>query len=486
MDAETDEQLPGTSGILLAVGLLSTLAVVTLVLGSSTFLSDDFRHFALVLERPFWEQLVTPIDVHFAPLHRAASYLIYTSRPLDFSLAVFVLLGFHVAGTLYLYATLQALRRTSLNRVLILLYATNVFLFVPFLWWSSGIHRFPYILCAVACLYHYVRYRDTRSRGQLLAVVGFLLAGVGFYTKAFLIPVYLFALEICLLDRTSPARARRNLLVVGSLALASAIGFQLSRGALQEHFAALNFPWTEIVALTGHGLKILGDGLLTDAPPALFPAAVTLVVWVALFGYSVAVRPSNGMLWLVGLAVIALNLGVVATSARSEYGLFMAYSPRLYFELTFLVVLFGALILHRCMERRSAGWFEKGVPRQILAAGLAALAVGYAISSYSSASALLETRYAKYLQAREFMENLSTGLEELSAAGQEFSLVDETLPRHVSGLARGLRYSILLPILGVKGAFEHPTAVRYRVDDEGRLILVPPPGAPASTGPRSE
>src|SRR5262249_32819793 len=153
------------------------------------FQGDDIVGLFQARQLPFWKYLATPIDVHFVPLHRFATYLIGRFAPANFGLAVGVLLAFHLLAGFFLYRALELLHPPWLNAVFVSWYATHVYVGVLFTWWTSGLHRLPYILFLAIAVCAYVKYRWKARLSGFLAVVGAYAAAMGFFEKAALLPI---------------------------------------------------------------------------------------------------------------------------------------------------------------------------------------------------------------------------------------------------------------------------------------------------------
>ena len=468
-----------TQGVFLFwVGALLTLAVVVLIEQNSHFNSDDFLTFYLARKRSFIEHTFTPIFVHVIPLQQACSYLIYKLFPLNFRVALFVLLSFHLGTLLYLYKTLEALKATRLNQVLVFVYAANVYFFAALGSWTSGICRFPYIFFAVGSMYHYLQFRKSSAPRQALAVALFFLLGLGFYVKGLLIPAYLLGLEVCLLRGTPRPQLLRNLSVLSALTLASVLLYQLERVGVSARHAGLNLDWGDLKDLEKLSLSVFSQGLLT----LVYLGQRTITdyvigsVWTLFFLYTVIKRPRNLLVWCVGLGLIALNILAIGISSRgSEYGLLLAFTHRYYFELTFLAVVFLGLILQDLPQPRLPAFLSSPRERRAVSALGAIVIVGYALLSYSHAKELLERGYATNRQVKEYVDNLRTSIEELDLDPSEgLALVDGRVPRYILGVRWEElgAYSRFLEIFDVRVSPPKEHAPLYRITEHGKIERV--------------
>jgi len=463
---------------LFLVGALLTLAVVALIDQNSHFRADDFSTFYLARKRSFLEHAFAPIDIHVIPLHRASSYLIYKLFPLDFRVALVVLLSFHVGTLLYLYRTLEALKATQLNQLLLFVYAANVYFFVPLMWWTSGILRFPYIFFAVGSMYHYLRFRKSSASRQLLVVAVFFLLALGFYAKGFLIPVYLLGLEVCLLRETPRAQLLRNLYVLSALALASVLLYQFGQAGVSAQHTGFNLHFDFIKNFEKLSLSVFSQGLLTFAYRGYRTTTDYVVrsVWTLFFLYTVIRRPRTLLAWCVGLGLVALNILAIGISPRgSRFGLILHLTHRYYFELTFLAVVFLGLILQDLPRPRLPAFLTKLWARRAVSALGAIVIVAYALLSYWHAKELLERGYAESSQVKEYVDNLRTSIEELNLDPSEgLALVDGRVPGYILGFSWGeLRtYSRFLEIFDIRVSPPKQNAPLYRITEHGKIERV--------------
>src|SRR5689334_7021536 len=97
------------AAVALMTSLAMTIAFALVARQRASFRGDDYLGFYGVVTQPLRAFLVTPIDVHFLPLHRLATWLIYRIAPLDFDVALGVMGIFHLLGVWMLYRVLTLL-----------------------------------------------------------------------------------------------------------------------------------------------------------------------------------------------------------------------------------------------------------------------------------------------------------------------------------------------------------------------------------------
>lgn len=460
--------------ILLIAAILYTAAVVVSVQQNSYFIDDDYDNFYLTRHDSFWGYVFTRIDDQFVPLHRVFTYLIYKMFPLNFTFAVLVLLTLHLLALCYLRGILKLLHDSSVNKVLMFIYATNVYLCGPLVWWSSGIHRFSYILLVMICIYHYLKYRNTLHRRHLYIAFGAFFTTFGIYSKAVLIPAYLLGLELSLTERRAEPKMTKRLLTLVPFFVASLLHVVWYRIRIPEAFGRFGLDFQFLTVFVVRSFAILVQGLFTaiyNPGNAVLNVLVPLCC-VGFFAYTVTKKPSNVFLWLVGLGLISLNFLLIASSPRNFFGIDLTRSYRYYFELTFLVVIFVKLILDNIPAQKALSDLPERVRRALQSKYVqVALIIAYVSLSFVNHQQLMDTRYARYRRAREYVKNLSSGISKLKANPPEnLSFIDGTVPDYVTGFKWKMRpYSAFLQIFDLKALCGIPTENFYTISDTGEV-----------------
>ncbi|MCP1621614.1 hypothetical protein [Pseudomonas nitroreducens] len=458
------------------VGLvILTFAWVTAryALRNSYFIGDDYDHFQLIGSMSFLQYLFTPIDVHFVPLHRLFSWLLLRLAPLNFDLAVAVLMAFQLAATLLLALLLGRLRPGPWNATLLVVFACNSLLLPLLVWWSAGIHRFPYVLLSIACLYFYLGYREQHRWRQLVAAWACLVLAFGFYSKAVLIPVYVLALEFCLSWRLGFAVLRRY--AVGASMLLAVIGYVV--------WYVLYAPVTRpagtasisvAVEITLAFMRTMADLLVLRQPgPWSLVGGGVLVAWGLVMLVTCLKRRENLIYWLVLLGLVALNFLVIGVSSRGQmFGAYLAGIPRYYFEVLFLPVIFFSLILNPSSSQYS-GEGIRGRYTGVLAIGLAVL---YPLLAYLSAKAQFIEYGEVHKQAHHYMTRLLANLDELPA-DRPVRIAEGNLPLYVYGdwLRVYKPFAVVLPLRYPNLEFVARDVAQYEIDQDGQLKPLPSP-----------
>ena len=445
------------AALALSLAVLSAGFTAHLAVENSHFYGDDFALFVEFQNLSFTEFLLTPLNVHFVPLHRLVNALIYSIAPLDFSLAVGVMAAFHVLGIVYLYKTLQLLRDSSANAWLTLVYASNVYLGGTFFWWCPGIMRLPYIFLAIACIYNYLCYRKTHGWVRLVLVIICFTASLGFYSKALLIPAYLVGIEICLFDRSKTSGLLRNAMCIGAVGIAGIlfIGFAQIYSLRTPAFTLDVSIWLSAQAVFLAVVHQGALGVIANFPASTVNTAIS-ILWLIAIAASVVTAPRNALVWAVGFSLYALNAQTIAMSGRMHsLANILATVHRYYFEMMFVVAFFLAFVIHNLDAARKLR--QSGRGRRILHRGGVALALGITALAHVNFVALLDTdkRYLGYREVKVYVDNVDRGLAELRSEHPEgFTIGEGWAPTFVLGLLTRQvgRYSQFLPVFGLDPA----------------------------------
>jgi len=330
---------------------IQQLLVFLFNLRTSFFSADDIHAAELAHNANFLTNITTRIDVHWAPLHRAVNYILQHSLPMNFPAAMLFLLGCHAMTLLMLHRLLQRLGVARASGWLLALYAMNAYVPIPMHWWAAGLHRFPYVLLAVTSCYGFVRFHQT---GKISAALGALLAtflATGFFVKGILIPLYWLAIFFCIVDFSRWREYRRDYALL-------ATGFFIAMLYLVEYLLNTPFEYVHAPYNRDAFLLSLNLGIAAAAQiPLQIPFLTTLSTpincsWLLLITLLCIRQPNAWRAAFAGAVVLLANLAMIAASSRAKlYGSWIMLVPRYYFELLFLLVIFGALILRPQSDR---------------------------------------------------------------------------------------------------------------------------------------
>ena len=463
----------------LVVALAYTSLTVVFVIRHCYFYGDDFSGFLLAYTEHFWHSVMYPVGGQVVPLARVVNYTFIHVVRLRYWAAVATLCAFHAVGMVYLYRTLNAMRPSSLNAVLVALYACYVHTWVQLGWWIAGVERVPFVAFASMALYHYVRYGQTRARRDLIAVCVCDLAALGFYSKGLLVPLYMVGLDVARFP-SSELRARFRTFVVPWLTAAGLL-VAGGLGSVIEHHAAGTLasalggsPTWKVLAFTKLGLlsfahSVFGVSMSADAHA---PTAVIVALWLLLVGYTSYRAPRALIAWAVLFVLVLVNVVMIGVSNRvAVFGLVMAFEVRYYWELCFFSCLLVGVVLHQVpTTTREARWL-RGMPRPATDALVAGLLTVYAAVSYRGFSTGALSALDAMPRTRAFMENLSADLRRLNSKESPVKLEDGFVPGYIVGLDFTFeRSSQLLFLMGERIAYSLPGAAEYRVGEDGHLV----------------
>lgn len=460
-------------GSAIYVLIVHTSALALTVHARAAFVGDDVIGFWLARSLPWHELMLRPIDVHFVPLHRLASLLLYVVAPMKFGVGLAALLGLHVTTLVVLYRMLAELAGRTAASVLVCAYGLHPCVGALLTWWTSGLHRLGCVLCVVCALSAYVAHRRTGSRLSLVRFGLWAVASVGFYSKGVLIPLYVAGLQASLAAlRCQPGCARR----VAPLGLALTVAAAYVAGWYANTETAMHAVNTDpefVVGFTGMGLRLFVPslfGIFLD--PRLDVYVGSFGALAAVFVVTVWTARAAVVPWAFMVLALAANMALLGAAAAKTnlFGIASLWSDRYYFENVFVVVLFLGVALRAFVSKACAGRVL-GHPVMRAAGALAVVAglVALSVRSFATFEGIRVAYYAGSERARAYMENLEAGLAALPPSRRDPLVIRDSsvTPDLVAVGDLVTRTSSLLVLMG-ETVRVSPRA-RYAVAPDGSL-----------------
>lgn len=468
---------------LLVAAATTTASYAALAAGHSYFFTDDMAALYRLGQLTWLEFALDSVNIQVVPLHRLAMRLIRAALGPGFAPAVGVLLALHALGVWLVYRLTQQLcaprsseppPRRLLPALLTCLYAGYPFVGVQFLWFSSGLHRFPYAAATLFALHRWLHFRQSGSRLDVVLIAGAMLVACGFYGKGPLVAVQVAALELCLWRQTEPSDKARHakvlgFLVMGGLALVGANAMTATMRPLgyAGGAATAEFVW---VALKVFVRSLFGQAVATQpqgsADTALFSALQLLIV---LASASIGARRSNWRVWAVLAACVLGNIAVAAVSRRgvSQGWIFNAHAHRYGFD---QMPMFMALLALALRDLHARGAWRTPA---IVATCLCALA--YAAHGVHSVHALLPTHYKPFTQKRVFYNTFQASLTRLRAthAHDEIVFQREAMPARQRGFTPEY-HSLEHMTLAMGEDLVYSDDGRFTIEDDGSIQVKGP------------
>lgn len=455
-----------------AVVVAQSTRMATVAAASSDFFGDDIWLFHQSRTSSLLRYLTATIDVHPVPLHRALDLVASRLFSMHFGAAVALLLCLHWLSVYLLYRALEAMRSTPINAMLASWYGTYVYVGTLFDWWTAGVHRIPMVLLFLLGVLSFVRHRSTRTKASAVVTVACFIGALGFYEKAALFPALLIGVELALWPRTPPAsRAAHAGLLAGLVALAG-VYYVVWRAAVGPAWSQLFTDVQTLLLFTAVGWKVLASSLSGAAMELSWLGVAMGVLLVAVTTWR---SRWNGVVWLVGAAVVSLSLASTGLSRERtvRMGLAIAaFAFRYYPDVMAVAVLFAGIAVHFALERRDPRGRGKSIALPALS-GWGSVVLTLAAMSLVAVRALksYEGLATFRTPVHAYMRELRTGLEGARSTGIPLRLLDGRVPPALSGLGRSYsRHSVLLTALGVRVVVvTKPGPGVYRIGPTGTL-----------------
>lgn len=414
---------------ILAMLAIFIAATILFVLQNSHFISDDIDHFVNILKLPLPHYLLMPIDVHFAPLHKLASLIVFKLSPLDFRVALGVMAAVWLATIVLTYRILIRLTSNQAAWIILLFFGTSPLWIHNLIWWSSAAHRLPYLLLQTTAILAYLRYREKENRRDAIICVVMQILTFGFYVKAMLFPVILAALEICLTFREDRRISKAGIKLCAAMAIISIIYvlwyFLFSPVMRPSHTNNLfeNIPTVLLL------LSYLGSILLFAPFDQPWSAWVSGAFWCGLAFFSIWRRPGSILPITVFLLMLSLNFAMFVFGRDILNPFSLAIYPftalRYFLDQTVIMVLFIALIVGQSKAGASLGFAGR---HWIIYALSIVFIIIYPLASYQTNRMLFGTSYRNHQQAHNFMINIKQSLQEQSNSGMLKAIAGTRFP----------------------------------------------------------
>jgi hypothetical protein len=445
---------------------------------------------------------------HLSPAYRLAYLALDRVAPMDFEVALALLLTFHAVSAVLVQRILTLLfGRRWWTYVLALIWAISVIYLPAFTWFAGGLHSIPAITATLASIHGYLCWRANGRRTWLVWSLMAMIIGLGFYIKVLLVPLYLVLMRVLLLDpgvrlRDSLRSVRdewRVWLAYATVCVAYLLIYSLGDYLRPEGSATLGevprylrLFWVEGFSPIVFGVRVPQEGR------GDWHQMFMVIVQVALIGlvaWSVARRRTAWRAWVFLVLTVAANAMMVFGRA-GMWGIEpVALTLRYYTEPALLVALaipfaFASpvrpprpgvhgeqlLLLDRLdapaeivkLPTARAGW-----------AAVLALAAYFGVT-WATAGSLptseSEAQSGRY--SRAYFDNLRADLAAARRDSSQPSLLDHDVPDSVVGqisnldpsaLEAGVRYSLLssvVPLVDDQVTFNEP----------GQLHIVQPDG----------
>lgn len=448
--------------------LVFASAMAVFVRRHSHFIADDFDHFADAIVKSLPEMLATRIDVHFVPFHQLASYLLFKLAPLNFDLALLVMLTVWLGGVALLFFALKRLIPVGLACLVAVILATSPAWLHILIWWSAAAHRLPYLLLQAAAFLAYLRYRDQQKKADGFICLVIQVLALGFYVKAILFPIIFGAIEICL-TVFSRKLSRAGIKLCIGLGVIS--GFYVIWYVLSSTEVRIGNTLSVIdtLSIAMHFVLRLGAILL------FLPVESARSEWMAglIFGglacWSIWRSPRSAMpiVALISLLLISFMLNAMGRGAIIA---FPFAAMRYYSDEIFVVAIFVTLTLSAHFGAKDE-IFSKDKPSRVLV--LLFVLVIYPIGSYLSSRTIFNKAYIQHDQTHDFVLTLKDSLQKASEATLPPTIIKANLPTFVYGFM-GVRKS-MADIFGVaypKLKWVQPEDANgntYQIGDDGQL-----------------
>lgn len=442
----------------------------------SDFSNDDLDNFVYMRHTGFWQFVLTPIDVHYAPLHRFFTWLVYHIAPMKFSVAVAVLMIFHIGTLIYLAGSLRLLKAKQASGLLVCGYAASSLIVFGLDWWAHAEHRAPYVFLDVCAIYHYLTWLRTGRRTHIWIAALVFVTAFGFYEKAILIPLHMLVIAYLSDEAKFRADLRKAiwppmLLLLGSAAYVLFYLF-FHPASVQTTLpvairADMEFVKVLFASASGLAIEVVGDVPAHGLSPLLIGM---LSLGCAILALSIWRGHGCWKVLLALLLILLLDYLPIALSNRvGRFDLSIAHQYRFHYEELHLVVIFTGLWLARASitpvskQHRKTAWLA-GYCLVIIYAGLNSLALRKARQVPLSGPWIMN-------QSHSYLAHLRGDLADIADRAPMFE--NDMLPPYLSLFKITPDTRTLVPLFVPTARFDDTVSPRYKVLQDGHVKHVP-------------
>lgn len=478
-----------------AAGIVLLSLVLKLWAGRQwSWFQDDWSYLERTTDMPVWNYLVQDYNGHFMPLQFLVVWGITALAPLEYGLAILVLMALIAGGTLTWWALLHNVFGARPQVLLgLAIIAFCPLLIQGTLWWAAGLQVYSLSWSMAATLLFAHRYLDTGARRYAAFFLVAFVVGLLAWQKALLIalPVGFTLFLLPGVPRTGAVRRHRLTMLCLAIiisASAYAVAFLWFTWEPVPGDASLGLPAAEpsigfaLTAGLGIVLPSIVGGTWTpiDSLQGAFPLAPAWFQWILgtaalmLLVASFALRRKSLAIATMPIAYALAAWALVVGSSRFEsLGQFVSLDARYSSDLVPVVALaLVYLTTSTQLERRSPGlgaWRSHlpGAWLVGLKTACAVMALSVIVSSLITWSAQMEG-----LQISSPRPWVDTVLASSKSVGQAV-VFDSTAPSNVifpAFFPEDAKLSRMLAPLHLPLTFDAPTESLLTADLYGRIV----------------
>jgi len=410
--------------LVLTLVMINILTIGFFSFNNSSFIADDFDHYSNIFTTPLPDLLFTPIDVHFAPMHKLLSYALFSISGLNFGAAIFVMSIFWILTWLFLYKALTLLISKNNSLIISSLFISSpVFLHV-IIWWSAAAHRLPFLALQAASIYLYFIFRKKQNHIYGSLIILLQIISIGFYIKSIFFPAIIASIEICLAIRERKTNYKNIGLIslLGSASLIYIIWYLKFSSVmrLNNDTSILNIIYGSTIYLSRFASSIFL--LPIDSH---FSSLISSTFFAGLIFWSIRRCPQTIVPIFLLLSLLLLDF-TLAFIGRG-FAIILPYTFARYYvdEIVITAIFIGIIISYHKKSARvktySFKLFYLFFPSYILGSILASQ------SFFSKA-------YNDHIKAHFYITNIQSELNKISSKKEPTYVMESYFPRHINGL----------------------------------------------------
>ncbi|MBL4867537.1 MAG: hypothetical protein JKY67_15700 [Pseudomonadales bacterium] len=411
------------------LGLFFGYELYSFVLEHSYFIGDDYIHFKQAGKYSLLEMMNIPIDVHFAPLHKTLSYLIFNISPLNYQLAIaLIAFGWTLIARIVFLSLVELVSPKVALPICLIMMTCPLWINVV-IWWGASAHRIPFLALYGLTLLFYLRFRTSQSfvHGGIAVLMG--TVAYGFFVKSITIPVALVFIEICL-SLKERRISKEGITVCLSLLLISMLYFLWYSffSHVDRHdpiFSLIDKLWVTAAYVQRLGAIILfvpiDNEILVSASSLFWLMIAIMLIWI---------RPQVVIPIISLLTMLFIDNFIVVSGRGPLMGIAYMATMRYFLDEVLILGIFAALIIQSISTQStlqvSPNWINRGK-----AVIISALLI-YPVASYHFSKYLFKQNYQNHQTAHDFMINIERSYLD-RVKSDNIKVLHQYLPKAVGG-----------------------------------------------------
>ena len=417
--------------LVLILVLINILIIGIFSFNNSSFIADDFDHFSDISTIPFPGFLFIPIDVHFAPMHKFLSYVLFSISGLNFGSAIFVMSTLWLLTWLILYKTLNLLTSKNNSLIISALFISSPVFLHDIIWWSAAAHRLPFLALQAASIYLYITFRKKRNLLYSSILIFMQIISIGFYVKSIFFPAIIASIEICIAIRERKIKYNN----IGLIALLGGISLIYIIWYLNySNVMRFNNDLSIINIIHGSTIYLsrFASSILLLPIDNYYSSSISFTFFASLIFWSIWRCPKTSIPILLLLSLLLLDF-TLALIGRGFVIIFPYAAARYYVDEIVVTAIFIGIIISYHKKPANIKKHSFKIFYIIFTA--------YILGSILASQSLFSKAYKDHIRIHKYVNNINHELNIISSKKETTEILESYFPTYIYSFTSPKRLS---------------------------------------------